>query len=96
MALDPTAREANFRDSIKKYFVYNLETSSNIPFRLFSYSYTKNLSEAPSSFEYSFGEYILQSNVICSSEGSNSVGKLVKGKGRWLSFRVIYRNIRYP
>jgi len=31
MALDPTAREANFRDSIKKYFVDNLETSSNIP-----------------------------------------------------------------
>ena len=31
MALDPTAREANFRDSIKKYFVDNLETISNIP-----------------------------------------------------------------
>ncbi|TET75874.1 MAG: hypothetical protein E3J43_07615 [Candidatus Heimdallarchaeota archaeon] len=31
MALDPTAREANFRDSIKKYFVDNLETTENIP-----------------------------------------------------------------
>lgn len=31
MALDPTAREANFRDSIKKYFVDNLETIDGIP-----------------------------------------------------------------
>jgi len=31
MALDPTAREANFRDSIKDYFIDNIETSSNIP-----------------------------------------------------------------
>jgi len=31
MALDPTAREANFRDSIKKYFVDSLETTENIP-----------------------------------------------------------------
>ena len=30
MALDPTAREANFRDSVKKYFVDNLETTENI------------------------------------------------------------------
>jgi len=31
MALDPTAREANFRDSIKKWGVDNLETIENIP-----------------------------------------------------------------
>lgn len=30
MALDPTAREANFRDSIKKYFVDNLKTTEGI------------------------------------------------------------------
>jgi len=42
---------------------------------------SKCYSSHPSSFEYSFGEYILQSNVICSSEGSNSGGKSVKGKG---------------
>lgn len=31
MALDPTAREANFKDSIKKYIVDNLWTTDNIP-----------------------------------------------------------------
>lgn len=31
MALDPTARESNFRDSVKKFFVDNLETTENIP-----------------------------------------------------------------
>jgi len=31
MALDPTARLANFRDSIKKFFVDNLKTTSGIP-----------------------------------------------------------------
>ena len=30
MALDPTSREANFRDSLKKYFVDNLETTEGI------------------------------------------------------------------
>ena len=30
MALDPTARESNFRDSIKKYFVDNLNTTEGI------------------------------------------------------------------
>jgi hypothetical protein len=31
MALDPTAREANFKDSIKKYIIDNLWTIDNIP-----------------------------------------------------------------
>lgn len=31
MALDPTAREANYKDSIKKYVVDNLSTIENIP-----------------------------------------------------------------
>lgn len=30
MALDPTAREANYRDSIKKYFVDNIKTIEKI------------------------------------------------------------------
>ena len=30
MALDPTAREANFRDSIKKYFVENIKRTEGI------------------------------------------------------------------
>lgn len=31
MVLDPTAREANVRDSVKKYFVDNLARAENIP-----------------------------------------------------------------
>jgi len=31
MALDPTSIESNFRDSIKDYFIDNIETLSNIP-----------------------------------------------------------------
>jgi len=31
MALDPTAREANFRDSIKDYLIDNIETTEGIP-----------------------------------------------------------------
>lgn len=31
MALDSTARESNFKDSIKKYFVDNLETTEGVP-----------------------------------------------------------------
>ena len=31
MALDPTARESNFRDGIKKYFSDNIETTEGIP-----------------------------------------------------------------
>lgn len=31
MSLDPTAREANVRDSVKKYFVDNLARTENIP-----------------------------------------------------------------
>ena len=31
MTLDPTARKANVKDSLKKFFVDNLETTSNIP-----------------------------------------------------------------
>jgi len=30
MALDPTARESNFKDSIKKYFVENLKDTENL------------------------------------------------------------------
>lgn len=30
MSLDPTAREANFRDSVKKYIIDNVETTSGI------------------------------------------------------------------
>ena len=31
MALDPTARESNFRDSVKKYFTDSIETAESIP-----------------------------------------------------------------
>lgn len=31
MALEPTARESNFRDSIKKYFVDSIKTTEGIP-----------------------------------------------------------------
>jgi len=31
MALDPTSREANFRDSVKRYFTDNIETTEGIP-----------------------------------------------------------------
>jgi len=31
MALDPTARESNIRDSLKRYFVDNLNTTEGIP-----------------------------------------------------------------
>jgi len=31
MALDPTARESNVRDSIKKYFVDNIARTENVP-----------------------------------------------------------------
>lgn len=31
MSLDPSARESNLRDSLKKYFIDNLETASSIP-----------------------------------------------------------------
>ena len=31
MALDPTARESNYRDSIKKFFVDNIKVASGIP-----------------------------------------------------------------
>jgi len=31
MALDPTARESNFRDSLKDYFITGIETTEGIP-----------------------------------------------------------------
>jgi len=44
MALDATARESNFRDSVKKFLVDNLETAEGVPILFDSRLTTPNIS----------------------------------------------------
>lgn len=96
MALDPSARESNLRDSIKKYFVDNIETTEGVPVTFDKALSTPNIQgkEVEKWISISFGPVLLDTmsdiiiEIYCCTRRDNEGYKLSQLRDKVMGYLV--------